>query len=125
MSCTLESHVQILGEVPAQREVTVPQELLTERQGQIRILGILEVALLQLTIHTHHLGIERDILGQIVEAKCLGEVHPLGLALGILERFPGLEDWRIGIVERATPLVIILVNGGLARGVTVRVRIRE
>ena len=52
MGGTLEVHVEILGEVPTQLEIAVPQELLTEGEGQAGILGILEVALLQLVVVT-------------------------------------------------------------------------
>ena len=35
MSGTLEVHVQVLGQVPAHRELTVPEELFAERQRQL------------------------------------------------------------------------------------------
>ena len=68
MSGTLEVHVEILGEVPSEREVAVPDELLAEGQRQVGILGILEVALLQLVIGARNVGVERDALRQVVES---------------------------------------------------------
>ena len=35
MGGTLEVHVQILGQVPTHRELTVPEELFAERQRQL------------------------------------------------------------------------------------------
>ena len=59
----LETEVQVLGEVPAQGEVAVPEELFAEAQRHILVLGTLEVALLHLIVVTRHLGVEADALG--------------------------------------------------------------
>ena len=45
-----EVEVQVLGEVPTQGEVTIPEELLVEDQGQVLVLDTLQIALLQFTI---------------------------------------------------------------------------
>ena len=125
MSGTLEVHVEILGEVPSEREVAVPDELLAEGQRQVGILGILEVALLQLVVGARDVGVERDALRQVVESEHFGQRHPLRLALRVLEGLPGLVDGRVGIVERASPLVFVLIDGGLARSVAMRMAVAE
>ena len=122
---TLEVHVQVLRQVPTQLELTVPQELLAERQRQVGVLCILQVALLQLIVVTRHLRVKRDGLRQIVEAQRLGELHPLRLALRVLEGLPGLKHGRIAVVHRASPLIVVLIDGSLASGVTMGVTIRE
>ena len=115
--------MQVTGEVPAQGEVTVPEELLIEHEFEVLVLQALKVALLQFIIGSAHLGIEGDVLRQVVDADGLGEVQPLRLAFEFLERLPGLVDGRIAVVHGASPLVVLLVDGSLARGVTVRVTV--
>ena len=44
----LEVHVEVLRQVPTQREVAVPEELFVERQRQLRPAQVFHVALLQL-----------------------------------------------------------------------------
>ena len=115
--------MQVLGEVPAQGEVTVPEELLVPAQGHILVLGTLEVALLHLVVVTADLGVEADVLRQVIESECLGEGEPFRLALEALEGFPGLIDGRIAVVERSAPFVTLLIDGRLARGIEVRVTV--
>ena len=73
----LEVHVQVLREVPADGEVAIPEELLRKRQRQVGVLGVLEVALLQLIVVARELRVERDVLGQIVQSDGLWQLHPL------------------------------------------------
>ena len=68
MGGTLEVHVQVLGQVPAQLEVTVPEELRTEGERQVGILSVLQVSLLQFIVGAAQFGVERDGLRQVVEA---------------------------------------------------------
>ena len=42
----LEGEMQVLGEIPSQREITIPQELLREGKRQVLILQTLQIALL-------------------------------------------------------------------------------
>ena len=122
---TAEVGVQVLGEVPAHGELSVPEELLAERERQLRVLCRLHVALLQLVVVARHLGVERHILRQPVQSESLQYVEPLAAVLYLLERLPRLVDWSPRIVERSTPVVLFLVNGGLARGSLVRVAVGE
>ena len=92
MGSRLEVEVQILGKVPTEGEVTVPEELLVEGQGQALVLHILQIALLQFVVTARDLRVEGDALGQIVQSDGLGEVEPLRLALDFLEGLPGLID---------------------------------
>ena len=114
----LEIEVEVTREVPPQGEVAVPKELLVEHQFEILVLKALKVAFLQFVVATAHLGIERDALRQVVDTDGLGEVQPLRLALEVLEGLPGLIDGRVAVVQRPAPLVILLVDSSLARGVT-------
>ena len=122
-----EVHVQVLGEVPAQREVAVPEEGRAPRGRYLRATEVVHVALLQFVVRTPQFGIERQVLGQVVDTKGLGQLHPFRLRLRLLERFPRLIDGRIAVVEGAAPLVVLLVDGGLARvaGMAVTVGERE
>ena len=121
----LEVHVQILRQVPAYGEVPIPQELLAEGQRQVGVLGVLQVALLQLVVVAQYLGVERDVLRQVVESQGFGEIEPLRLTLHLLEGLPCLVDRRIGVVEGASPLILVLIDGSLARGVAVRVAVAD
>ena len=121
----LEVHVQVLRQVPAQLEVAVPQHLTVEVDGQVRILRILQVALLQFIVVTREVGIKGNGLRQVVQTESLGEVQPLRLALSRLERLPGLVDGRVGVVQGATPLVVVLIDGCLARGMAVLVAVAD
>ena len=119
----LETEVQVLGEVPAQGEVTVPEELLVPAQGHVLVLCTLKVALLHLVVVSADLGVEADVLRQVIESESLGEGEPLRLALEALEGFPGLIDGRIAVVERSAPFVTLLIDGRLARGIEVGVTV--
>ena len=55
MGSRLEVEVQILGKVPTEGEVAVPEELLVEGQGQALVLHILQIALLQLVVRARDL----------------------------------------------------------------------
>ena len=125
MGGRLEVGMQVLGEVPAQGELTVPEELLTVGEGQLGVFEALQVTLLQLIVVAQQFAVEGDILGQVVEAYRLGEVEPLALALEFLEGFVGLVDGRIAVVERTAPLVFGLIDGGLARGLAMGVAVAE
>ena len=85
--------MQVLGEVPAQREVTVPQEGRAPLCRNLRATQIVHVAFLQFSIGMREVRIERDALWQIVDAEGLGECHPLRFRLRFLERLPRLIDW--------------------------------
>ena len=68
MCGTLEIHVEVLCKVPSEGELTVPQELFAEGERQFGIHTVLHIALLKLVIGASHVGIERDVLRQIVQA---------------------------------------------------------
>ena len=84
--------MEVTREVPAQGEITVPEELLVEHQLQVLVLQTLKVAFLQFVIAAGHLGIKRNALRQVIDTDGLGEVQPLRLTLQVLERLPGLID---------------------------------
>ena len=122
---TLEVHVQVLRQVPTELEVTVPQHLTVEVDGQVRVLRILQVTLLQFIIGTRHLGVEGDGLRQVVQSQGLGEVQPLRLTLDLLEGFPRLVDGRVGVVQGTAPLVVVLVDSGLAGSMAMLVTVAD
>ena len=66
MGGTLEVHVQVLGQIPAQRELAVPEELVAHGERQLRIERTLHIAFLQLISLVRHLRIEGDVLRQPV-----------------------------------------------------------
>ena len=115
----LEVHVQVLRQVPAQRERAVPQKLRAERDGQLRTAQVLHVALLQLVVVACHLRVERHVLRQPVQPERLRQCHPLRLGLRLLERFPRLIHRRVRVVQRPAPSRLVLVDGRLARRVAV------
>ena len=66
MGGTLEVHVQVLGQIPAQRELAVPEELVAHGERQLRIERTLHIAFLQLIGLVRHLRIEGNVLRQPV-----------------------------------------------------------
>ena len=76
MGSRLETEVQILREVPSQREIAVPEEFLTEDQRNCLSAQILKVTLLQFIILTTDRRVETDTLWQVVQSKGLGEIEP-------------------------------------------------
>ena len=125
MGSRLEVEAQVLGEIPAQSEVAVPEELLIEVERHLLSLQVLKVALLLFVVVTDDFRVEADALRQIVQSEGLGEVEPLRLTLEFAERLPRLVDGRIGIVERASPTVIFFVDGRGTRVEAVGVAIAE
>ena len=75
----LEIHVEVLGKVPAQTEVTVPKERRAPLHGYSCAREVVHVALLQLVIAALHLGIERHVLWEPVQSEGLRELHPFRL----------------------------------------------
>ena len=126
MCGTVEVHVEILGQVPAYRELTVPQELLAEGQRQLIAVGAFHVALLKFIIVAQHFRIERYVLRQPVKTEVLHDVIPLTLALyHLLERLEGLVDRSVAVVDGSAPVVFVLIDGCLAARVAVTVAVRE
>ena len=66
MGGTLEVHMQVLGQIPAQRELAVPEELVAHGERQLRIERTLHIAFLQFIGLVRHLRIEGDVLRQPV-----------------------------------------------------------
>ena len=68
MGSTLEVHVQVLGQIPVDGELTVPEELFTEGERQLGVYSGssthqgFHIALLQLVVIARHLGIEGYVL---------------------------------------------------------------
>lgn len=122
---TLEVHVQILGQVPANLELSVPEELLAEGERQLVVLGRLHVALLQLVVVARNLGVEAHALRQPVEAEALQNIPVFGFRLDLLERLEGLVVGRPVVVHRSAPGVLVLVDRGLALRVAVGVAVGE
>ena len=95
LSGALEGHVEVLGQVPTQLEVTVPQEAGVPRSWYAgRRAEVFKVALLQLVVVTGHLGIEGDVLRHVVEGEPLEDVVVLGLRLYLLEWLERFIYWR-------------------------------
>ena len=122
----LEIEVQVLGEVPAQGEVPVPEELLVELHRQ-RVGGeVFHVALLQLIVVAGEVGIERHVLRQVVESEALGNLPPLRFRLDeFLERLPCLVHRCPTIRHRCPPGVVVLIDRGIAGGMVVGMAVGE
>ena len=125
MGSTLEVHVQVLGQVPAHGELSVPEELVAIGERQLRIERTLHIALLQLVGLVRHLRIEGDVLRQPVQAKPLQNVEPLALVLDLLERLPRFIHRSPGIIQGASPVVTVLINRGLAGGTLMRMTVGQ
>ena len=125
MGGRLEVEVQVLREVPAQGEVTVPEELRVEGKRQTVVVEILHVTLLQFVVTAGDLGVKGDALRQVVQSEGPVEVLPLLVAFHLLERLPRLIHRRIGVVQGTPPLVFLLIDGGLTRGKTVGMTVTE
>ena len=125
MSGTVETHVEVLGEIPAYGEFPVPEELLAECQRQLTVLQTLHIPLLQLIIVSEHLGVEGDVLRQPVQTEALQYVIPFAAALDFLERFECLVYRRVAVVNRTAPVVLVLINRSLAACMPVAVAVAE
>ena len=121
----LEIHVQIASQVPTNRELPVPQELLAERQGKLGVLQRFHIPFLEFIVITGHLCIESHILRQPVQAELLQYLPPFTLALDVLERSPRLVDGSPVVIQRGSPVGFPLIDGGLASGFLVRMAIRD
>ena len=110
MGGTVERHVQVTGKIPAEGEVTIPQELLTEGDRQFGILHILHVTLLQFIVVTGDIRIKGYVLWQPVQSEPLEDVQPLALLISkqFLKRLEGFVHRCITVVHRPTPVILIL-----------------
>ena len=125
MGSTLEVHVQVLGQVPAHGELSVPEELVAIGERQLRIERTLHIALLQLVGFVRHLRIEGDVLRQPVQAEPLQDVEPLALVLDLLEWLPRFIHRSPGIIQGTSPVVTVLINRGLAGGTLMRMTVGQ
>ena len=125
MGSTLEVHVQVLGQVPAHGELSVPEELVAIGKRQLRIECTLHIALLQFVGLVCHLCIECHVLRQPVQAELLQNIEPLALVLDLLERLPRFIHRSPGIIQGATPVVTVLINRGLAGGTLMRMTVGQ
>ena len=125
MGGTLEVHVQVLGQVPAHGELSVPEELVAIGEWQLRIERTLHIALLQLVGLVRHLRIEGDILRQPVQTKPLQDVEPFALVLDLLEWLPRFIHRSPGIIQGTSPVVTVLINRGLAGGMLMRMTVGQ
>ena len=108
--------MQVACQIPAQGEVTVPQELFAEGERQHIVLCRFHVPFLQFVVVAYHLGVERDVLRQPVQSEPLEDVEPFGPALDQpSERLPGPVHRCPVVVQCAPPVVLILIDGRLAR----------
>ena len=63
MGGTLETCVQMVGEIPPYGEVSIPQELLIECKRKLRSASTHHVSFLQFIVITYDFGVERKVLG--------------------------------------------------------------
>ena len=123
VGATLEVHVDVLGEVPTQIELSVPQELRREGERELRIFHAFHVALLQFIVVSRDLRAESHVLRQPVETETLGYIKPFATALYLTERLKRFIDRRPVVVHGTAPVVLALIDCGLAGGVIVAVTV--
>ena len=116
-------HLECLEDVPLDRQITVPQDLVGEDD---RHLGAcIDVTFLELIITAGEVGVERDALWQPLQVLCLDDVEPFGLALQVLEGFQRLVLGGIVIAKVEAPVLIVLVDGGLTCLIALAVTVAE
>ena len=93
--------------------------------GSCRAAEVFHVALLQLVVVARDIGIEGHALRQPVQSEALQNLIVFRLRLDVLERFERLEHGRPRIVHSAAPVVLVLVDGGFARGVAIGMAVVE
>ena len=81
------------------------------------VIEIFHVALLQFVVRASDVGIEADVLRQIVVALLFQDFKPLRLVLRLFKGFERLEVGGPIIVERILPVLVFLPRGGFACGV--------
>ena len=112
-----------LEDVPAHREVTVPEELLGEVHGQLS--ARVNVAFLQLIVAARDVGVEGDTLWQVVQVLRLDDVQPFRFAFQVLEWLPRLVFRAVAVRQVGFPILVDLIHDGLARNLTLAVGIAE
>ena len=111
-----------LRKVPAQLKTAVPEEVAAPAQGERGVVELLHVALLEFIVGTRDVGVEGNVLRQVVEALVFHNLQPLRLALHFAERLEGLEVGRPGVVEGILPRLVFLPRRGLSRRVANGIR---
>ncbi|OAV73380.1 hypothetical protein Barb6_00310 [Bacteroidales bacterium Barb6] len=96
----LEGGVQIVSEVPADAESTIPEEVLTERDGDIvcctaSAAAAHQVSQLHFVVVAHHGGLEGNIGRQVIDAKLL---DVFGVSVILLPFGEGLDGFNVGRV---------------------------
>ena len=131
MGSTLEVHVQVLGQIPVDGELTVPEELFTEGERQLGVYSGssthqgFHIALLQLVVVARHLGIEGYVLRQPVQSETFQYVEPLALVLQSLEWFPCLINRAPRIIQGSAPVVLALIHRRFTRSILMLMTVGE
>ena len=121
----LEVHMKVFREVPANREIAVPQELLAERRVEFRAAEVFHIALLQFVVVAQDFGVERDALWQPVQPESLENLVPFRLRLDVLKRFERLEHGCPRIIHTTSPVVLVFVDGRFALRVAIGMAVVE
>ena len=104
-----ERHRQLLGKVPCNVELTVPNEVLAHRNRQLHV-NIDFTAGLLLVVVTRNVGIESNRVREPTEIPFTDKLQVLRLALDELERSERLQIWRILILETAAIVARVLIR---------------
>ena len=108
-SIAVERHRQLLGKVPCNVELTVPNEVLAHRNRQLHV-NIDFTAGLLLVVVTRNVGIESNRVREPTEIPFTDKLQVLRLALDELERSERLQIWRILILETAAIVARVLIR---------------
>ena len=112
-----ERGVDALRQVPAQLERAVPKEVARPRERYRRVVEIFHIALLKLVVSAVDVGVESDVLRNIVEILFLDDFEPRAFALQFLKGFVRLIVRRVAVAKVPFPVFIFLPRRSLARGV--------
>ena len=112
-----ERGVDALRQVPAQLERAVPKEVARPGERYRRVVEIFHIALLKLVVSAVDVGVESDVLRNIVEILFLDDFEPRAFALQFLKGFVRLIVRRVAVAKVPFPVFIFLPRRSLARGV--------
>ena len=112
-----ERGVDALRQVPAQLERAVPKEVARPRERYRRVVEIFHIPLLKLVVSAVDVGVESDVLRNIVEILFLDDFEPRAFALQFLKGFVRLIVRRVAVAKVPFPVFIFLPRRSLARGV--------
>ena len=103
-----KGELQVLGEVPSDVELAVPQEVFAHRHGELEHDIVLRAHLL-LEVVARHVGEELDAIGKPLDFQIFEEFEVLVLGFEPTQGLETANHGRVGVLERAAVVVGVLV----------------